>query len=157
DSAAGVAGFMRSLRERMGRVAAIYERIVHHQKQRERGGSEAAVDSYYIGVRELSFDQLMRRIEADSPPAHRAICSANLSLHGRRNLHRCLGSAMGGAESYAALLANPAAIKQALTLFETSDYLTDELVRQPSLALMLPELPPAGSAPSDNARLFALN
>lgn len=157
DSAAGVAGFMRPLRERMGRVAAIYERIVHHQKQRERGGAEAAADSYYIGARELSFDQLMRRIETDSPPAHRAICSANLSLHGRRNLHRCLGSAMGGAESYAALLANPAAIEQALTLFETSDYLTDELVRQLSLALMLPELSPAGPAPSDNARLFALD
>jgi glutamate-ammonia-ligase adenylyltransferase len=152
DSTAGAAGLMRLLRERMGRVAAIYERMVHHQKQRERGGAETAADSYYIGARELSFDQLMRRIEADSPAVHRTICAANLSLHGRRNLHRCLGSAMGGAESYTALLANPAAIAQALKLFEASDYLTDTLVRQPSLALMLPEL-----QPFDHARLFALD
>ncbi len=152
DGNADGAGLMPPLRERMGRVAAIYERMVYHQKQREKGSAEAAVDSYYIGARELSFDQLMRRIEADSPVAHQAICAANLSLHGRRNLHRCLGSAMGGAESYAALIANPSALAQALKLFEASDYLTDTLVRQPSLALMLPEL-----QPFDHARLFALD
>jgi glutamate-ammonia-ligase adenylyltransferase len=157
DSTAGSAALMRPLRERMGRVAAIYERMVHHQKQRERGGAEAAADSYYIGARELSFDQLMRRLESDSPLAYGAIRSANLSVHGRRNLHRCLGSAMGGAENYAALLANPAAINEAFKLFETSDYLTDTLVRQPSLALMLPEIATGRHAPSDHARLFALD
>ncbi len=159
DDAASAAGLMRSLRERMGRVAAIYERMIHSQKQRERGGAEAAVDSYYIGARELSFDQLMRRIESDSPEAHRAICSADLSLHGRRNLHRFLGSIMGVAEHYAALLENPAAISQALTLFETSDYLADILVRDPSLIRSLDEIARVGDqpTPADHARLFALD
>jgi [glutamine synthetase] adenylyltransferase / [glutamine synthetase]-adenylyl-L-tyrosine phosphorylase len=158
DNPSTAAGLIRFLRERMGRVAAIYERIVHHQKQRERGGAEAAVDSYYIGARELSFEQLMRRIEADSPLAHRAICSADLGLHGRRNLHRFLGAAMAGAEQYIALLENPALISKGITLFETSDYLADILVRQPSLALTLDHLPPADnqSTPAD-ARLFALD
>ncbi|HEY7404802.1 MAG TPA: hypothetical protein VIB39_14860 [Candidatus Angelobacter sp.] len=157
DSNAGATGLMRPLRERMGRVAAIYERMVHHQKQRERGGTEAGADSYYIGARELSFDQLMRRIESDSPATHHAICVAKLSPHGRRNLHRFLGSAMSVAESYAALLANPAAVSQALVLLEASDYLCDTLVRQPSLALMLPALGKAQPTPGDNARLFALD
>ncbi|HET9364303.1 MAG TPA: putative nucleotidyltransferase substrate binding domain-containing protein, partial [Candidatus Angelobacter sp.] len=58
DNTASAAGLMQSLRERMGRVAAIYERIIRNQRQRERGGAEAAADSYYIGARELSFDQL---------------------------------------------------------------------------------------------------
>jgi glutamine synthetase adenylyltransferase len=143
----------------MGRVAAIYERMVHSQKQRERGGADAAVDSYYIGARELSFDQLMRRVESDSPAAHRVICSADLSLHGRRNLHRFLGSIMGVAEQYAALLENPRAISQALTLYETSDYLADILVRQPSLARLLDEIASAEHQPTppDLARLFALD
>jgi glutamate-ammonia-ligase adenylyltransferase len=159
DGAANAAGLMRSLRERMGRVAAIYERMVHSQKQRERGGADAAVDSYYIGARELSFDQLMRRLESDSPAAHRVICSADLSLHGRRNLHRFLGSVMGVAEQYAALLENPAALSQALTLFESSDYLADILVRQPALARLLDEIASAEHqpTPSDLARLFALD
>jgi [glutamine synthetase] adenylyltransferase / [glutamine synthetase]-adenylyl-L-tyrosine phosphorylase len=157
--AASAAGLMRSLRERMGRVASIYERMIHSQKQRERGGAEAAVDSYYIGARELSFDQLMRRIESDSPGARRAICSADLSLHGRRNLHRFLGSIMGVAEQYGALLENPATISQALTLFETSDYLADILVRNPSLIRSLDEIARVGDqpTPADHARLFALD
>ena len=159
DGAASTAGLMRSLRDRMGRVAAIYERMIHSQKQRERGGAEAAVDSYYIGARELSFDQLMRRIESDSPSAHCVICSTDLSLHGRRNLHRFLGSVMGVAEQYAALLENPVAISRALTMFETSDYLADILVRDPSLARSLDEIARAGDQPTAvaHARLFALD
>ncbi|HKD80307.1 MAG TPA: hypothetical protein VKH81_11485 [Candidatus Angelobacter sp.] len=158
EEAAGASGLMRLVRERMGRVAAIYERIIHHQKQREKGGAEAAVDSYYIGARELAFDQIMRRIESDSPVTYRAISSANLSVHGRRNLHRFLGSAMAGGEKHAGLLENAAAISKAITLFETSDYLTGILLRQPSLVQMLPELSSAGREPSpaDHARLFAL-
>ncbi|HET9282865.1 MAG TPA: hypothetical protein VFR24_12985 [Candidatus Angelobacter sp.] len=154
DVKASAAGLLRSLRKRMGRVATIYERIIHNQRQQGRGGVEAAADSYYIGARELSFDQLMRRIEADSPSLHRIICSAGLSLHGRKNLHRFLGAAMAGAEQYAGLLEKPAAITQAITLLETSDYLADILVRQPSLALMLDDLPITSA---DNARLFALD
>lgn len=154
DGLASAAGLLRSLRERMGRVAAIYESIIHNQRQRERGGAEAAADSYYIGARELSFDQIMSRLAADSPPLHRIICSAGLSLYGRKNLHRFLGAVMAGAEQYAGLLEKPAAIAKAITLFETSDYLADILVRQPSLVLMLDE-PPTSSA--GNARLFALD
>jgi glutamate-ammonia-ligase adenylyltransferase len=101
----------------------------------------------------------MRRLESDSPAAHRVICSADLSLHGRRNLHRFLGSVMGVAEQYAALLENPAALSQALTLFESSDYLADILVRQPALARLLDEIASAEHqpTPSDLARLFALD
>ncbi|HET9365230.1 MAG TPA: hypothetical protein VFP71_09515, partial [Candidatus Angelobacter sp.] len=154
DSTVNAAGLMRSLRERMGRVAAIYERIIHNQRQRERGGAEAAADSYYIGARELSFDQLMRRIEADSPALHRTICSVGLSMHGRKHLHRFLGAAIAGSEQYAGLLEKPAAIAQVIALLETSDYLADTLVRQPSLALMLDEFPITSA---DNARLFTLD
>ena len=159
DAAVNAAGLMRLLRERMGRVAAIYERIIHHQRQREKGGAEAAADSYYIGAREFSFDQVMRRLASDSPLVHQEIIGANLSLHGRRNLHRFLGSMMAGTEQ-SGLLGKPSMIGKALALFETSDYLSDILVREPSLVLMLDELSPTGNLsapPSDYARLFALS
>jgi [glutamine synthetase] adenylyltransferase / [glutamine synthetase]-adenylyl-L-tyrosine phosphorylase len=140
NAPAGAAGLVRVLRERMGRVAAIYERMVHSQKQREKG-PESAGDSYYIGARELSFEQVMQRIQADSETLHQALSPPDLSLHARRNLHRFLGSAMAAAERYAVLLEHPAAAARALTLFENSDYLSDILVSHPRMLSLLDGLP----------------
>jgi [glutamine synthetase] adenylyltransferase / [glutamine synthetase]-adenylyl-L-tyrosine phosphorylase len=134
------AGLLQTLRERMGRVAAIYERIIHSQKQRERGESESATDSYYIGARELSFEQLMRRLKADSDVLHRAFSSDHLELLARKNLHRFLGAAMADAERYRMLLENPGAAGKALALFKTSDYLSDFLVRSPHLLPLLNDM-----------------
>src|SRR5262249_20057040 len=126
----------------------------------EKGGAEAAADSYYIGARELSFDQVLQRLKADSPALHRLVSAAELTAHGRRNLHRFLGSAMAGGERYAALLEHPEAIGKALTLFETSDYLAGILIRYPSLVRTLtdprPEEDQTGRS-SDDAGLFALD
>ena len=149
DRSSGTSGLLRSLRERMGRVAAIYERIIHNQKQREKGGPEdAAADSYYIGARELAFDQLIQRIRVDSPELYKAVTSSDLTPYARKNLHRFLGSAMAGAERYAVLLQNPAAAGRAIALFATSDYLSDALVRQPQMLRVLNDIPQA-----DDARL----
>jgi glutamate-ammonia-ligase adenylyltransferase len=154
DRSSGTAGLLRSLRERMGGVAAIYERIIHNQKQREKGGPEAA-DSYYIGARELAFDQLIQRIRTDSPSLYRAISSSNLTPHARKNLHRFLGSAMAGAERYALLLENSAAAAKAMALFETSDYLSDALVRQPQMLRVLNDIPQANDARPQNSNAFS--
>src|SRR5262249_26648740 len=154
------ASLVHSVRERMGRVSAIYERIVHNQKQREKGGAEAAADSYYIGARELSFDQVLQRLKADSPALHRLVSAAELTAHGRRNLHRFLGSAMAGGERYAALLEHPEAIGKALALFETSDYLAGILVRYPSLVRTLNDSRAKGNETdrsNEDAGLFALD
>lgn len=137
----GGAALLRALRERMGRVATIYERIIHNQKQREKGGVEAAAaDSYFIGARELAFDQLVRRIKSDSPALFQAISSSQLSKYARRNLHRFLGAAMASPERYNVLLENPSTIASAMTLFESSDYLSDVLVRQPQMLRTLSEV-----------------
>ncbi|HET9837435.1 MAG TPA: hypothetical protein VFR84_04310 [Candidatus Angelobacter sp.] len=144
--ASGSAGFLRLLRERMGRVAAIYERIIHSQKQREKGGTEAAAaDSYYIGARELAFDQLMQRMRADSPALYEAIAALPQTKHARRNLHRFLGSAMANAERYNLLLENVAAMERATAIFASSDYLSDALVRQPQMVRVLNDIPRAGN------------
>jgi [glutamine synthetase] adenylyltransferase / [glutamine synthetase]-adenylyl-L-tyrosine phosphorylase len=160
DGAGHAAGLMRALRASMGRVAAIYERIVHSQKQRERGGAESAAGSYYVGARELSFEQVMQRIKVDSPDLYRAISPASLNLHARRNLHRFLSSSMTGAERYAVLLENPAAAGKALALFETSDYLADVLVRHPDMVRMLNDLPrhnPRLISEAESATLFSFD
>jgi glutamate-ammonia-ligase adenylyltransferase len=144
----GSAGLLRSLRERMGRVAAIYERIIHNQKQREQGGPEAAAaDSYYIGARELSFEQVLQRVKADSPVLYNAISFSQLDQHARKNLHRFFGSAMASPERYNVLLENSGAAAKAMQLFEASDYLSDMLVRQPQLLRLLNDIPQEASEP----------
>jgi glutamate-ammonia-ligase adenylyltransferase len=143
----GSAGLLRSLRERMGRVSAIYERIIHNQKQREQGGPEAtAADSYYIGARELSFEQVLQRVKADSPVLYKAISSSELDQHARKNLHRFLGSAMASPERYNVLLENPDTAVKAIPLFEASDYLSDMLVRKPQLLRILNDIPQSSDA-----------
>jgi glutamate-ammonia-ligase adenylyltransferase len=158
DPAASAAGLMRSVRERMGLVAAIYERIIHHQQQREKGGAETAFDSYYIGAREFSFEQLLQRVKADSHGLFQIVSTTEASSHGRRNLHRFLGAAVSGAELYAWLQENPAVVSKVIQLLETSDYLADALVRHPALARMLIDRPPLDDhalAAADFARLFS--
>src|ERR1051326_8596150 len=142
----------------MGRVAAIYERIIRNQKQRERGGPEAASpESYFIGARELSFDQLIQRLRADSPLLFEAISSAELNKHARRNVHRFLSSAMASAERHNALIENAAAGASAIPIFQSSDYLSDTLVRQPELLRLLNDIPQPGSAArGEHARGFSL-
>src|SRR5579859_5781651 len=134
----GSAGFLRLLRERMGRVAAIYERVIHSQKEREKGGPDTtATDSYFIGAREFAFDQLVQRVRADSPALYEAISALPQAKHTRRNLHRFLGSAMANAERYNLLLENVAAAEKAISIFATSDYLSDALVRHPQMLRVL--------------------
>jgi glutamate-ammonia-ligase adenylyltransferase len=148
---------LQELRKHMGRVAAIYERTIHSQKQRETGGAESAVESYYIGARELSFEQVMRRVKADSEVLYQAFSSDSLGPHGRRNLQRFLGVTMASPERHRMLLENSAAAGKALAVFETSDYLSDLLVRSPHL---LPLLNDIADRPKDsdlrNARLTGL-
>jgi len=155
----GGAGLVRALRERMGGVAAIYERIIHHQRQREKGGVEAAAaDSYFIGARELALDQLVRRIKSDSPALFQAISSSQLTDHARRNLHRFLGAAMASPERYNVLLQeeDPGAIASAITLFESSDYLSDTLVRQPQMFRTLNQISRSQNGRTGTAGRFSL-
>jgi [glutamine synthetase] adenylyltransferase / [glutamine synthetase]-adenylyl-L-tyrosine phosphorylase len=157
DSNSGTNGLLRSLRERMGRVAAIYERIVHNQQQREKGGPDAATpESYFIGARELAFDQLLERLKTDSPGWFTAISEAQLARHGRRNLHRFLGSAMAAPEKYNVLLENTAAAHSAIALFESSDYLSDALARQPQMLRMLNGILEDGNARLQSSSRFSL-
>lgn len=140
--------FLSALRARMAAVAEIYERTIHSQRQIEREGVEAfrLTPAPTGAVRELSFDQVLQRIAVDSPVLHEIVAQPGLSLHGRRNLHKFLSSAMTSTERYTALLENPGAVEHAVALFEASDYLTDILVRHPDVVRVLNYLPNTAAA-----------
>ena len=138
-----VTAFLFTLKARMTSVTEIYERIIHSQRQIEKEGVEAfrLTPAPSGAVRELSFDQVLQRIALDAPALHEIAASPDLSLHGRRNLHKFLSSAMTSAERYTALLENPRAVERAVALLESSDYLTDILVRHPDVIRVLNRLP----------------
>jgi glutamate-ammonia-ligase adenylyltransferase len=141
DSFAGPSAFAGRLRSFMARVAAIYDRTIYSQKQREKRGSEVSGRSGRRGVRESSLEQMLERIGADSTALRDAILRPDLSVHARRNLHRFLSAAMTSPERHAVLVENPDTIGKAIVLFETSGYLTDILVRHPDAVRVLNQLP----------------
>ena len=136
DLALFVAGRMRS-------VAEIYHRIIHHQQVRRR--HEAAEAEFQLrsvlepGTVEQSNQQILERLAADSPALFEAASGAGPSPQARKNLFRFLSAALTSSERYAAVVRNPEAIRRALLLFETSDYLTDILVRHPEEIATLAE------------------
>ena len=144
-----VTAFLFSVKARMASVAEVYESIIHSQRQIEKEG----VDTFRLtpapagAVRELSFDQVLQRIAVDSPVLHAIATRPELSLHGRRNLHKFISSAMTSAERYTTLLDNPRAVERAVALLEASDYLTDTLVRHPDVIRVLNRLPNTAAPP----------
>lgn len=134
-SSDNVGAFLLVLKSRMASVTEIYERIIHSQKRIEKEGIEAfQLTSAPSGaVRELSFDQVLQRIAMDAPGLYEVAARSEMSLHGRRNLHKFLSSSLTSAERYTVLLENVRAVERALPLLETSDYLTDLLVRHPDV------------------------
>ena len=143
SSAEGAPAFRLIIKDRMAAVTEIYERIVHSQRQIEKEGIEVFRLSHAPSgtVRELSFDQVLQRVALDAPSLHAIASQPELSLHGRRSLHKFLSSAMTSAERYAALVENPKAVERAAALFEASDYLADILVRHPDVVRVLNYLP----------------
>jgi [glutamine synthetase] adenylyltransferase / [glutamine synthetase]-adenylyl-L-tyrosine phosphorylase len=131
----------------MARVTEIYERVIHSQRRgRQQGskedrGESAAMAEATPALRPLSFDQVAQRAAADSPALGDLVIHADLSLHARRALHRFLSSAMTSTERYAGLLENPQLVGRAVALLETSEYLTDVLVRHPDAMRALEHLP----------------
>ena len=144
-------GLLDRLRGHMASVTAIYERVIRSQKRIEQEGRDMfQLTAAPAGaVRELPFEQLMQRIALDAPGLHAVIARAGCGLHGRRNLHRFLSSALTSPERYAALVENPGAVEKAMELFENSDYLADLLVRHPDALRRLGHL-----AQEETPRLF---
>jgi glutamate-ammonia-ligase adenylyltransferase len=134
--------FLLTLKSRMASVMDIYERIIHSQRWIEKEGVEAfRLTSAPAGpMRELSFDQVLQRIALDAPSLYEIAARAELSLHGRRSLHKFLSSAMTSADRYAVLLENVRAVERSIPLVETSDYLVDILVRHPDVIPVLNHL-----------------
>ena len=130
-----------ALRERMSAVAEIYDRIIHQQQSRKESGAAGfELRSRVQPGTVHSNQQIVERLAEDAPAIHRLATNQDLDSHAHRNLFRFLSAAFTTSERYAALLRHSDAVCQALPLFESSDFLTDILIRYPEEIATLAEL-----------------
>jgi [glutamine synthetase] adenylyltransferase / [glutamine synthetase]-adenylyl-L-tyrosine phosphorylase len=130
------------VRQRMAAVSEIYQRIIYQQQaatpQQENEGEFQLRMLSGIATADQSNHLLLRQLAVDAPELFQAV--AELSLPGRRNLLRFLGSAYGSSERYATVVRDQQAIARAASLFEISDYLSEFLARYPAEVSSLAEI-----------------
>src|SRR5438105_3326153 len=96
--------------------------------------SWCSVCSGFTAARSLGSDpneQLLDRLASDSPALLAIARQPDLTASARRNLFRFLSSAITSSERYASVRSNPDALSRAMALFDSSEYLTEILVRHP--------------------------
>jgi glutamate-ammonia-ligase adenylyltransferase len=140
---------LSSVRQRMAAVAEIYQRVI-----REQGSTPGDPGTAVYELRSASSstksdqsnEEILRRLASDSPTLYRISTREDLAPQARRNLFRFFSSALTSSERYAAVLRHADALVRALSLFESSDYLTQILIRHPEEIATLAELPEASFA-----------
>jgi glutamate-ammonia-ligase adenylyltransferase len=124
-----------TVRRRMAAVAEIYQQVIYQQQtlhHKEEADSEFRLRSVIeAGLADQSNHQILDRLATDAPPLYEIASRRDLSPQARRNLFRFLSAAFTSSERYAAVVNHPAALNRALALFDSSDYLSDLLVRHP--------------------------
>ena len=131
--------------ERMAGVAEIYQRIIHQQQ-----GQSATEFMLTPAGADQPFQQVLRRLAAEAQALHAVAAARGPSAYARKNLQRFLAAVLAEPEALRAVADRPAALERAIVLFETSEHLSDLLIRHPEEIQFLAELP------QESGRLFAV-
>ncbi|MGH9504023.1 MAG: hypothetical protein ACRD20_14320 [Terriglobales bacterium] len=139
------AGNLASIvKRRMMSVAEIYQRIIYQQQtrgQQQASGAEYKLTSALEpATSDPSSQQILERLATDAPSLYDIVGRDDLNPQARKNLYRFLGSAFGSSQRYATVLQHQEGVRRALALFESSDYLTEILIRHPEEVVTLAEL-----------------
>lgn len=134
--------FLAQVRTRMAVVAEIYRRVVYREQSNQfiDGDGNLRLQWETGPTAENSYSQMMQRLMVDAPKLLAHLARADMSQLGRRNLERFLNSASTSSERYAAVLRSPDAVERAVALFDTSEYLSELLIRHPADVGLLTEI-----------------
>ena len=140
---------VNSIRVRMETVAETYHRVM---RQQEQVAGNRQINAYELRsapswtAPDQSNEEILRRLAADSPVLFKLSTSPELNSAERKNLFLFLSAALTSSERYSAVLRHAEAVPQALKLFQTSEYLTQILIRHPEEIATLADLPEASFA-----------
>jgi glutamate-ammonia-ligase adenylyltransferase len=131
------------VKRRMAAVAEIYQRIIYQQQTRGRRQFRGAEFKLLSPPEAIAADQsgqqMLERLATDAPAVYEVVNRPDLSPQARKNVYRFLAAAFASSYRYAAVLEHQKEAERALTLFDTSDYLTEILVRHPEEIATLSE------------------
>ena len=130
-----------AVREQMATVAAIYRRVIYQQQTHSslQSSEEFHLQTPFAGgAADQSHQQLLEKLAQDAPELHAALALKRAGSFEHRNIFRFLSSAYSTSERYASLLRDQNAMVRALPLLETSEFLTEILVRHPEEISVLP-------------------
>lgn len=129
---------------RMAAISEIYQRTVYNQSARgQLGVPDNAFElsrTLEVSAADQSDESILAHLGRDAPELREMIGQTALSPQGRRNLFRFLGSARSSSERYGAILRSCDAVRNALRLFECSEYLSEISVHYPEEIATLAEL-----------------
>lgn len=148
-----------AVRERMATVAGIYQRIIYQQQTHRsfESSEEFQLRTPVAGANaDQSHQQLLGKLGQDAPELYAALAEKRAGSFEQRNIFRFLSSAYSTSERYASLLRDQRAIVRILPLLETSEYLTEILVRNPEEVSALPSFSGETQAAS-GPKLFELS
>lgn len=154
-----LADLVACVRERMAAVAEIYQRVIYQQEG--RGSRLPAADEFRLQSGAESFtagqsnQQMIEQLSQDAPQLARALKTARPGSAIRRNALRFLSAAFASSERYATMLREQSSIAESLPLFDTSEYLTEVLVRHPEEVSSLTEIR-SSAPPVAGANLFRM-
>jgi glutamate-ammonia-ligase adenylyltransferase len=147
-----------SIKHRMEAIAEIYRRVMQLQGRTQEDRSSASYELQSAPAwttPDPSNDEILRRLAADSAPLYELANRKTLSPAGKRNLFRFFSAMLTSSERYGTVLRHAAVVPIALELFESSEYLSQILIRHPEEIAALEGVPEASFAGSaylfDNA------
>jgi glutamate-ammonia-ligase adenylyltransferase len=143
-----VGDFATMVKRRMVAVGEIYQRIIYQQQTRGRRQLRdrefRLLSPPELAAADQSGQHMLERLATDAPACYEVANRPDLSPQARRNVHRFLAAAFASSYRYAAVLRHQQEASRALKLFETSDYLTEILIRHPEEIATLAEIEEGG-------------
>src|SRR5438105_2700329 len=144
---------LSTVRRRMAAVAEIYQRIIYQQQTRGRQESPGP-EFELLSAREpispdQSSEQMLEQLAFDAPMLYKIASRPDLTPQSRKNFFRFLSSSFTSSHRYAAVLRHQEAASRALALFDTSDYLSEILIRHPEEIVTLAISEPAVARSGD--------
>ena len=134
------------LQRRMSAVAEIYRRVIYHQQTQHAQEPQASqfqlTATLEASAADTASQQMLERLASDAPPLYQAAIRRDLSSTAKKNLQRFLTSVLAGSERYAVVVRHAQAPEWLLEVLETSEYLTEILVRHPEEIATLAGLKP---------------
>lgn len=133
-----------AVQRRMASVEQIQERVIYQQNIRSTLQTTEAPFVLRSFPEPAFADQsnqyTLERLKSDLPGLLNEISHSDLSLQGRKYLLRFLSAAYTSSNRYATVLRYADEMKQALALFDASEYLSEILIRNPEEITTLADL-----------------